>query len=151
MNGLHLIADLYDCAPSDPALMHEPQALRALCRGAVSNSGLSAVSELFHSFAPMVAPTAATSAASAEVSADQLSGHLPVCGITGVVLLAESHCAVHTWPEKQAVTLDVYVCNFGADNSAKARHLAAALIAAFAPARHVLKEVARGEPLPPPG
>jgi len=34
-------------------------------------------------------------------------------GVTGVVLLAESHVAVHTWPERGAVTLDVYVCNLG--------------------------------------
>jgi hypothetical protein len=38
-------------------------------------------------------------------------------GVTGVVLLAESHLAVHTWPAA-AVTLDVYVCNSG-DNSAR--------------------------------
>ncbi len=54
-------------------------------------------------------------------------------GITGVVLLAESHLAVHTWPELAAVTLDVYVCNLGTDNSARAHALLDALVAAFAP------------------
>jgi len=57
------------------------------------------------------------------------------CGITGVVLLAESHLAVHTWPELEAATLDVYVCNLGADNSARAQVLMDTLVAAFAPER----------------
>lgn len=147
MDGLHLIADLYDCEPADASLMHEPRALRELCLGLVRESGLSAVAELFHAFTPE-----ATAASSPVAAGSQgLPPVQPACGITGVVLLAESHCAVHTWPEKQAVTLDVYVCNFGADNSAKARQLAAALIKAFAPGRQVLKEIARGGPQPPPG
>jgi S-adenosylmethionine decarboxylase len=52
-------------------------------------------------------------------------------GVTATVLLAESHLCVHTWPEQRAVTLDVYVCNFGADHSAKARALMDALLALF--------------------
>jgi S-adenosylmethionine/arginine decarboxylase-like enzyme len=59
-----------------------------------------------------------------------------------VVLLAESHLAVHTWPELGAATLDVYVCNLGADNSARAERLLAVLVDAFAPAsveRHALE------------
>ena len=59
-----------------------------------------------------------------------------------MVLLAESHLAVHTWPEIAAVTLDVYVCNLDTDNSAKANALLAMLIDAFAPAqveRHALQ------------
>ena len=47
--------------------------------------------------------------------------------------MAESHLAVHTWPEIAAVTLDVYVCNLGSDNSAKAHALLAALVDAFEP------------------
>ena len=111
MRGLHLTADLHGV---DPALaaMRNPDTLAALCRTAVGDSGLSGVAELFHRFG----------------AADEQNG------ITGVVLLAESHLAVHTWPELGGVTLDVYVCNYGADNSAKAEALMAALIAAFAPA-----------------
>ena len=48
-----------------------------------------------------------------------------------MLLLAESHLAVHTWPELGAVTLDVYVCNYGGDNSARAHALLDALVAAF--------------------
>lgn len=110
MNGLHLTADLHGVNPA-LAVMGDAQALAALCRDAVKRSGLSGVAELFHRFAPR----------------DEQSG------VTGVVLLAESHLAVHTWPELGGVTLDVYVCNFGADNSAKAEALLAALLKAFAP------------------
>ena len=107
MDGLHLTADLHGCASRQLA-MTEPAALRDVCLAAVGAAGLSPVGELFHRFPPPG-------------------------GITGVVLLAESHVAVHTWPEMNAVTLDVYVCNFGGDNSARAETLLAALIDAFAP------------------
>jgi S-adenosylmethionine decarboxylase len=116
MNGLHLTADLTDCsaqAAGQPA-MCDPQALRRLCLHAVRSVGLTPVGELFHRFP---APG----------------------GVTGVVLLAESHLAVHTWPESGAVTLDAYVCNVSADNSAAAEQLIAQLIAAFAP-RHVQRQ-----------
>jgi S-adenosylmethionine decarboxylase len=120
MDGLHLTADLHGCPPARPA-MTDTDALRALCLLAVSAAGLSAVGELFHRF---------------PASAGEPQG------ITGVVLLAESHLAVHTWPERGAVTLDVYVCNFGADNSQRAELLLAALLKGFAPAhvqRHALR------------
>jgi len=123
MDGLHLTADLRGCDPRQPA-MTDPPALRALCLAAVRAAGLDAVGELFHRFAPPG-------------------------GVTGVVLLAESHLAVHTWPEMDAVTLDVYVCNFGGDNSARAEALLAALVEAFAPRRierHALRRGAVSEP-----
>jgi S-adenosylmethionine decarboxylase len=66
-------------------------------------------------------------------------------GVTGVVLLAESHLAVHTWPELAAVTLDVYVCNFGRDNSARAEALLAALQGAFGASGVELHRLQRGE------
>jgi len=114
MHGLHLTADLRGCDAQQPAFT-DAAALRTLCLQAVDAAGLQAVGTLFHPFEP---------------SRDQPHPS----GVTGVVLLAESHLAVHTWPELQAVTLDVYVCNFGADNSAKAEALMAALISAFEPA-----------------
>ena len=105
MQGLHLTADLSNC-DAQRAVMTDVQALRTLCLGAVAAAGLQAVGELFHRFAQ--------------------GG-----GITGVVLLAESHLAVHTWPELGAVTLDVYVCNLKADNSRKAQLLMSSLEAVF--------------------
>ncbi|MBI3368162.1 MAG: adenosylmethionine decarboxylase [Burkholderiales bacterium] len=118
MQGLHLTADATGCAPSAP-LMIDPDALRALCRQAVLAVGLTPVGELFHRF----------------------DGG---AGITGVLLLAESHLAVHTWPERGAVTLDVYVCNFGGDNTARAESLLDRLLAAFAPTRVDRQRLQRG-------
>jgi S-adenosylmethionine decarboxylase proenzyme len=112
MHGLHLIADLRDCAGDTP--LDDEAALRALCLDAIARAGLRAVGSLFHPFVD---------------AAGQAQG------VTGVVLLVESHLAVHTWPELEAATLDVYVCNLGADNSARAEALMDALVAAFAPAR----------------
>jgi S-adenosylmethionine decarboxylase proenzyme len=125
MQGLHLTADLQGC-PIGCALMTDPAALRQLCLAAVQAAGLQAVGELFHRFA----------APSGEPA-----------GITGVVLLAESHLAVHTWPELGAVTLDVYVCNFGADNSAKADSLLGLLLDGFAPMQADVQHLARGRAL----
>ena len=31
-------------------------------------------------------------------------------GITGVILLEESHISIHTWPEKNFVAVDIYTC-----------------------------------------
>lgn len=128
MQGLHLTADLHGCDPARAA-MTDPAALRRLCLDAVRASGLMPVGELFHRFAP--APDATEPS-----------------GVTGVVLLAESHLAVHTWPELGAVTLDVYVCNFGADNSARAHALLDALLADFAPAQAERHAISRGARTP---
>ena len=107
--------------------MTEPAALRNVCLAAIERAGLHAAGELFHRYAP--APHASPAA--------------PV-GITGVVLLAESHLAVHTWPELGSATLDVYVCNLGADNSSRAEALFAELIAAFGPASIERHAIGRG-------
>jgi S-adenosylmethionine decarboxylase len=118
MNGLHLTADLRGC-PASAALMIDPAALRQHCVQAVAQAGLTAVGELFHRFP---APG----------------------GVTGVVLLAESHLAVHTWPELGAVTIDVYVCNLEADNSARAELLMAELAKAFGATRLQQQRLLRG-------
>lgn len=122
MQGLHLTADLRGCPVALPLLV-DPEALRMLCLQAVSAAGLQAVGALFQAFP---APG----------------------GVTGVVLLAESHVAVHTWPELAAVTLDVYVCNLLHDNSARAEQLLAALETAFAPTAVERHRVQRGAALP---
>ncbi len=131
MQGLHLTADLHGC-PIDRPLLTDTGALRTLCLVAVRAAGLEPVGELFHRFA--AAPGADANA--------------PV-GITGVVLLAESHLAVHTWPEMSAVTLDVYVCNLGTDNSARAQMLMDRLIAAFEPVQIQRQALQRGLPPAP--
>lgn len=121
MQGLHLIAELHDCACAPP-LLADAGALEALCRTVCSVPGLTPVGAAFHQFGSAAAPA----------------------GATGAVILAESHLAVHTWPELRAVTLDLYVCNFSQDNSAAARAAFAHLEAAFAPARSVRREIPRG-------
>jgi S-adenosylmethionine decarboxylase len=46
---------------------------------------------------------------------------------TGTAVLAESHLCIHTWPEYQMVTVDVYACNVSRDNSVAVRSLYAEL------------------------
>ena len=122
MDGIHLLGEWYGC-PADTPHMLDAQALRSACLQAVEAAGLTSVGDRFHQFDPH--------------------------GVTGAVILAESHLAIHTWPELGAVTLDVYVCNFGAENSGKARALMNTLVAAFAPAqveRHALQRGAVAAP-----
>jgi S-adenosylmethionine decarboxylase len=127
MNGLHLTADLRGCDPASPP-MFQADALRAACIAVVRASGLTMVGELFHPFMPARA------------------GHAG--GVTGVILLAESHVAVHTWPELRAVTLDVYVCNVLRDNSVQADALMLALEAIFQPGEVERQRLTRGELAP---
>ncbi len=129
MNGLHLIADLHDCRCA-PGLLLDAAGLEVICVDACNRHGLTVVGRLFHAFRDAAGQPA---------------------GVTGTVVLAESHLAVHTWPEVGGVTLDVYVCNFSGDNSARAQALFSEMIATFAPARLEKKEVARGHLAPVSG
>jgi len=92
--------------------------LRELCLEAVRASGLTIVGDSFHQFVPQ--------------------------GVTGTVLLAESHLAIHTWPEHGFATVDVYVCNLATDNSDKADRLFRALEAALRPGRTKFRVIHRG-------
>lgn len=122
MQGLHLTADLHDCA-CDPFWLTDATRLGERCVQLVQTADLQAVGQLFHAF-----PATA----------------LGPSGVTATVLLAESHLCVHTWPEQRAVTLDVYVCNFGGNHSAKAHALMDALINLFAPGQIQRHELNRG-------
>ncbi|GAB2732682.1 adenosylmethionine decarboxylase [Melaminivora jejuensis] len=105
--GLHLIGDLYGCL-CDSRLMLDAEYLENFCKERVAEAGLTTVGSLFHSFGE--------------------DG-----GVTGAVVLAESHLAIHTWPESGYVTLDVYVCNYTENNRPKAQKLFDDLQAAFNP------------------
>src|SRR3977135_1816579 len=120
MNGLHLIGDLTGCR-CDPQLLLDGERFRAKCREMVSSSGLTTMDATFHTF--------------------------DAGGVDGTVVLADSPLAIHTWPERQGLTLDVYVCNYSADNSAKARGLFKAIVDHFQPAEAALHEVDWGEHL----
>jgi len=123
MQGLHLTADLHGCRCA-PHWLTDAEALGARCLLAVAHAGLQAVAQLFYTFA-----------------ATQLGPG----GITATVLLAESHLCVHTWPEQRAVTLDVYVCNFGGDHRRKAQILMDELSALFDPSGLQTTRLDRGE------
>lgn len=45
-------------------------------------------------------------------------------GISAIVLLEESHVALHFWTEKGKVTVDIHVCDFQENNKPKAEKLA---------------------------
>ncbi len=122
MHGTHLIADLHDCRCT-PTLLVDTEKLEALCSEACRQHGLTVVGQFFHTFQDAAGNPA---------------------GVTGAVVLAESHLAIHTWPEIAGVTLDVYVCNFSADNSQRAQALFDQLIAVFAPGRAETQRVTRG-------
>lgn len=116
-NGTHLLAQWYGCDFS-VACLGDSHSLRDLCLAATRQSGLHVVGDVFHQFQPQ--------------------------GVTGTVLLAESHLAIHTWPESGFVTLDVYVCNYLQDNTHKAFKLYSLLKNHFKPQRENFSEVRRG-------
>ncbi len=117
MEGIHLLGEWYGC-PADEPLLTQASALRDMCRQAVDESGLTIVGDSFFQFEPQ--------------------------GVTGTVLLAESHLAIHTWPESGFVTVDVYVCNYTTDNTAKAERVFAALEAALKPSYTRFQAIQRG-------
>lgn len=118
MNGLHLIGDLTGCRCDSQRLLNST-VFKDKCIEMVETSGLTVMDATFKQF--------------------------DNSGFTGTVVLAESHLAIHTWPENNGLTLDVYVCNYSADNSTKAQQLFDAVVAYFQPeeiAKHVID---RGE------
>jgi S-adenosylmethionine decarboxylase len=123
MQGLHCMADLRACSPQR---LNAHAAMLAFATQAVKDCGLTVVAQQTYAFPPN--PTTP----------------LQDGGITLTLLLAESHLCIHTWPEIAGVTLDVYVCNLGADNSDKARQLMAQLIAWFEPRQCQQHTVLRG-------
>ena len=117
MDGIHLLGEWYDC-PADTPEFTRAEPLRALCLQAAEASGLVIVGDCFNQFEPQ--------------------------GVTGTVLLAESHLAIHTWPEFGFVTIDVYVCNLLTDNKSKAERLFRSLEAALKPQRTKFHAIERG-------
>ncbi len=117
MDGIHLLGEWYGCNADMPEMTHAA-ALRSLCVRLATASGMTVVGESFHQFAPV--------------------------GVTGTVLLAESHLAIHTWPEHGFVTVDVFVCNYTTDNTAKAERLFQSLEEALRPTDARFQAIHRG-------
>jgi S-adenosylmethionine decarboxylase proenzyme len=126
VKGLHIIADLYNCQKGE-LLVSAPK-LKDLCVATCEEAGLTVLGEHFYQF----------------------DGHdgAQEGGATGAVVLAESHLAIHTWPERDGATLDVYVCNFTADNTSKAEAVYDRLIRALKPSDVMVERVTRGKDLP---
>lgn len=117
MRGLHLMAEFYHCAcPSD--LLQQAARLASLCRREVELAGLHCLGEHFHQFEPY--------------------------GVTGSLVLAESHLNIHSWPELNALSLDIYVCNWSTDNRPQAYALYRALRRQLLPARAQVRRLYRG-------
>lgn len=121
--GLHLTADLSGCDGAH-GWMQSPETLAQACVAQAQRHGLTVVGQLFHRFTPRSGQSQS--------------------GVTGVVLLAESHLAIHTWPELGRVTIDVFVCNQSADHSGGARGLLQALVADLAPTEVRWQQLRRG-------
>ena len=116
VSGSHWLADLSDCR-CKPELLADADLLHVHCVAACLDAGMNVLRSVFQS--------------------------CPGAGVTGVVLLAQSHLSIHTWPEAGYVTLDVYVCNYTENNRPKAQKLFDDLQAAFNPAVPHLHRVDR--------
>ncbi len=91
----HLAAIL----PISDAIAHfAPRELLDLMKTAVLAAGLNPVGETTAQFEPQ--------------------------GVSAVLLLEESHVALHIWTEERKVTVDIHICDFQQDNLAKAEKLA---------------------------
>ena len=117
----------------DAALLDDAPYLERLLRDAAERARLTVVSSEFHQFSPH--------------------------GVTGVLLLAESHVSIHTWPEHAYAAVDVFACDDGGGDDplyplyrADPELAAQIIIEALRPGRHTLDVIARGIPaLPQPG
>lgn len=64
-------------------------------------------------------------------------------GITGIVIVSESHLTLHTWPERKYVNLDVFFCNYTHNNTRKARAVFREFKALYSPRRMRVRDVWR--------
>jgi S-adenosylmethionine decarboxylase len=78
--GTHLIIDLWGATNLD-----DPGHIDAVLRDAAIATGATILHGHFHHFSP--------------------NG-----GVSGVLVLAESHVSIHTWPERDYAALDIFVC-----------------------------------------
>ncbi len=109
--GTHLLADFYGV---DAALLVSCQAIDALLRDAAAAAGARILHSHFHSFGETQ-------------------------GVTGVVLLAESHISIHTWPEVGFAAADIFMCG-----DARPALALEVIEGALGPASSIVQTIARG-------
>ncbi len=80
--GLHLLADFHGVSAG---LLTDPAAIDILLRECALAAGARILHSHFHSFGETM-------------------------GVTGVLLLAESHISIHTWPETGFAAADIFMC-----------------------------------------
>jgi len=110
--GTQLLADLYECKPER---LGDPEAICNLMLEAARLAGATVIAHSFHRFEPH--------------------------GVSGVIVLAESHFAIHTWPEHNYAALDLFTCGQNMTTDACFGYL----IESFGSARHSSTRVIRGE------
>jgi len=113
--GLELLLDLYDC--TSDALGDVDALERVLCE-AIQPAGFEVVDRIAHQFASE--------------------------GVTLVLILAQSHATLHTWPEARFVTADVYACGASQDISPALETVRQRLVQLFCPRRHTFRLIERG-------
>lgn len=96
--GNHLLVDCHGCSG---AVLTDVDAVRALLRKTAAAFGLTVIAESFHQYLPQ--------------------------GVSGVLILAESHLAVHTWPEREFAAIDLFTCAAGPEAARLAEFLKSAL------------------------
>lgn len=106
----HFLVELFGC---DAQLLNDAEALRALLCAAAEAAGARVVAEVFHPFAPH--------------------------GVTGVVVIEESHLSIHTWPETGYAAVDFYTCG-----DVRPERAVALLSGKLAASRVEVLQVARG-------
>jgi S-adenosylmethionine decarboxylase len=79
--GRHILADLSNCQKE---LISSVDFVKKTLEEAVVKAGATIISSRFHQFTPI--------------------------GVSGIILLSESHCSIHTWPEEQYAAIDIYTC-----------------------------------------
>jgi S-adenosylmethionine decarboxylase len=113
---------LVDCHGVDAAMLADADFLRRALREAAEIAGATILFDHFHDFGG---------------AADGKAG--AAAGVTGVVLLAESHATIHTWPATGFAAIDLFLCG-----ATKPERAIAHIERTLAPARVVVRREARG-------
>ena len=96
--GRHVLVELYDC---NEELLNNPQFIEEQMLKAAEKSKATVVSSSAHHFNPF--------------------------GVSGVVVIAESHITIHTWPEHHYAAVDIFTCGETVDPWTISHHLEEAL------------------------